>query len=43
MDFRLPEEVEMLKQTVRDFVYNTVDPRAQEIEEKDEIPAEIWK
>lgn len=41
MDFRLPEEVEMLKQTVRDFVYNTVDPRAQEIEEKDEIPAEI--
>ena len=43
MDFRLPKEIEMLKQTVKDFVYNTVDPRAQEIEEKDEIPADIME
>lgn len=41
MDFRLPKEIEMLKQTVKEFVYNTVDPRAQEIEEKDEIPEEL--
>jgi len=41
VDFRLPKEIEMLKQTVKEFVYNTVDPRAQEIEEKDEIPEEL--
>lgn len=41
MDFRLPEEIQMLQSTVRDFVYNVVDPRAQEIEEKDEVPQEI--
>ncbi|ADG06004.1 acyl-CoA dehydrogenase family protein [Kyrpidia tusciae] len=43
MDFRLPEEIQMLKQTVKDFVYQTVDPRAKEIEDKDEIPLEIME
>ena len=41
MDFRLPEDIEMLKQTVREFVYETVEPRAQEIEENDEVPQEL--
>jgi acyl-CoA dehydrogenase len=41
MDFRLPEEIVELKKSVRDFITNTVDPVAMEIEEKDEIPAHI--
>ncbi|MBM7631142.1 acyl-CoA dehydrogenase family protein [Geomicrobium sediminis] len=37
------EEVKMLKDTVRGFITNTVEPVAHEIEENDHIPAEVMK
>ena len=43
MDFRLDDDLLTLKDTVKDFIYNTVDPRAAEMEEKDYIPEEIMK
>lgn len=41
MDFQLPEEIEFLRENVRKFVKEEVEPRAMEIEENDEIPADI--
>lgn len=41
MDFQLPEEIEFLRENIRKFVKEIVDPRAKEIEENDEIPADI--
>lgn len=41
MNFQLDEDIQVLKSTVKDFIYNTVDPRAQEMEENDYIPEEI--
>lgn len=41
MDFQLPEEIEFLRENIRKFVKEIVDPRAMEIEENDEIPADI--
>ena len=41
MDFRLDDEIIALKETVKDFIYNTVDPKAAEIEENDCIPEDI--
>lgn len=41
MDFQLPEEIEFLRKNVHKFVKKIVDPRAMEIEENDEIPADI--
>ncbi|MED4851526.1 acyl-CoA dehydrogenase family protein [Caldifermentibacillus hisashii] len=41
MDFQLPEEIEFLRENVHKFVKEIVDPRAMEIEENDEIPADI--
>ncbi len=41
MDFNIPEELAMMKRAVRDFVENEVDPVAAEIEERDEIPAQV--
>ncbi len=41
MDFNFTEDVEFLRQNVRKFVREVVEPRAMEIEEKNEIPAEI--
>lgn len=41
MDFQLPEEIEFLRKNVHKFVKEIVDPRAMEIEENDEIPADI--
>jgi acyl-CoA dehydrogenase len=43
MDFRLDEDIKALKNTVKDFIYNTVDPKADEIEEKDYVPEEIMQ
>ncbi len=39
MDFTIPEEMILMKKSVREFVEEQVDPIAPEIEEKDEIPA----
>lgn len=41
MNFRLDDEILMLKKNIRDFVENVVDPYSMEIEEKDEIPTHI--
>lgn len=43
MDFNIPGEISMMKRAVRDFVENEVDPVAMEIEEKDEIPAQVFE
>ncbi|MEW6082118.1 MAG: acyl-CoA dehydrogenase family protein [Bacillota bacterium] len=41
MDFSLPEEVEMLRRMVRDYVKKRLEPLVQWVEEEDEIPGEI--
>lgn len=41
MDFQLPEDIEFLKENVRKFVRQEVEPAAMEIEEKNEIPEHI--
>lgn len=41
MDFRLPEDIVTLKNGVRDFIKEEVDPHANEIEELDAIPDKI--
>jgi len=41
VDFTLPEEIQSLLPIVRDFVTHEVEPVAQEIEEKNEIPSRI--
>jgi acyl-CoA dehydrogenase len=41
MDFQLPEDILFLKNNIRDFIRNEVDPFAQEIEETDDIPKVI--
>ncbi|WP_126424900.1 acyl-CoA dehydrogenase family protein [Brevibacillus marinus] len=43
MDFRLPEDIVALKDSVRDFIKAEVDPHANEIEELDAIPENIMK
>jgi butyryl-CoA dehydrogenase len=43
MDFRLTEEQEFFKKTVSDTIDRMVVPKAQEIDEKDEFPLELWK
>jgi acyl-CoA dehydrogenase len=41
MDFRLPEDIVALKNSVRNFIKEEVDPHANEIEELDAIPDKI--
>jgi butyryl-CoA dehydrogenase len=43
MDFQLTEEQSFFKKTVADTIDKMVVPRAQEIDEKDEFPWELWK
>ncbi len=43
MDFRLTEEQEFFKKTVTDTIDRMVVPKAQEIDEKDEFPIELWR
>lgn len=38
MDFTLPAEIEFLKENVRKFVKEVVEPVAMDIEENDHIP-----
>lgn len=42
MDFRFNEEQEMLRKAAREFAEEMIAPRIHEIEENDEIPAEIF-
>lgn len=43
MDFRLTEEQEFFKKTIRDVVDRMIVPRAKEIDEKDEFPWDLWR
>ncbi len=43
MDFELTEEQRMVKEATSDFAKNTLLPQAQEFDEKEEIPKEIYK
>lgn len=43
MDFRLPEELIEMKKSIRDFIDNTVDPLADQIEREDRIPDKIME
>jgi alkylation response protein AidB-like acyl-CoA dehydrogenase len=43
MDFEFTEEQKMVKEAAADFAKNTLLPRAQEFDEKEEIPKEIYK
>ncbi|RLF15249.1 MAG: acyl-CoA dehydrogenase [Thermoprotei archaeon] len=42
MDFRLTEEQQLFKETVRRFVENEVKPVAAKIDETDEFPEDLW-
>ena len=41
MDFSLPSDLQEIQTTIRNFVLNTVEPRAHEIEESNSIPPEL--
>ena len=41
MDFSIPEELETIRRSVREFVENAVFPREEIIEEEDRIPEEL--
>jgi acyl-CoA dehydrogenase len=41
VDFTISDEIMLMKKAIRDFVENEVDPRAIEIEEKNEIPPDL--
>jgi len=43
MDFALTEEQEFFKKMITDAVDRIVVPKAQEIDEKDEFPWEVWR
>lgn len=43
MDFELNEEQRMVKEAAADFAKNSLLPKAQEFDEKEEIPQEIYK
>ena len=43
MDFQLSPDVLEMKKSIRDFIDNTVDPIADQIEKEDRIPAHIMK
>ncbi|UCB53222.1 MAG: acyl-CoA dehydrogenase [Candidatus Zixiibacteriota bacterium] len=43
MDFELTEEQRMVKEATADFAKNSLHPKAEEFDEKEEIPQEIYK
>ena len=43
MDFELNEEQRMVKEAAADFAKNSLMPKAQEFDEKEEIPPAIYK
>ncbi|MCP2679353.1 isovaleryl-CoA dehydrogenase [Maricaulaceae bacterium NA33B04] len=42
LEFPVGETAEMLRDTVRSFASDRIAPRAAEIDEKDEFPADLW-
>ena len=43
MNFELSEDIKLLKEGIRDFIDNEVDPQAMLIEETNKIPASIME
>lgn len=43
LNFELPEEIEILRKSVRDFAENEIKPRAKELDEKEEFSVELTK
>jgi alkylation response protein AidB-like acyl-CoA dehydrogenase len=43
MDFRLSEEQELIRKTVRDFAEKEIKPKAQDLDEKEEFSVELTK
>lgn len=43
LSFELPEEIEILRKSVRDFAENEIKPRAKELDEKEEFSIELTK
>jgi len=43
LNFQLGEEIDMLRDTVRDFAADEIAPRAAEIDRANEFPADLWK
>src|ERR671932_393363 len=43
MDFSLPDDVMLLKQTVREYVHDRLAPLTMQVERDDEVPAEILR
>lgn len=43
MDFKLSDEHQLIKQTVRDFAEKEIGPRAEEIDVTDQFPTDIFK
>ena len=43
LSFELPEEIEILRKSVRDFAENEIKPKAKELDEKEEFSVELTK
>ncbi len=43
LHFGLTEELEMLRDSVRDFSVREIEPRASDIDRSNEFPADLWK
>lgn len=43
MNFQFDQDIQSLKESIRDFITNEVDPQSMRIEESDEIPASIME
>ena len=43
LNFQLGEEIDMLRDTVRDFAADEIAPRAAQIDRDNEFPADLWK
>lgn len=43
MDFDIPDELQLLARTVRDFVETRLQPIEKEVEERDEIPGDVMR
>jgi isovaleryl-CoA dehydrogenase len=43
LKFPLGEDIEMLRETVRNFAANEIAPRAGEIDRNDQFPMDLWK
>lgn len=43
LDFELDSDLEMLRDTVRDFAQNEIAPRATSVDETDQFPMDLWR